>query len=204
MLLRLSTRLAAVTLLLSAVLLQAVSAQSNAQTQRKPLPSDPVPRTQSEDSQTGKDQSPSKGPPENDDGVSSSRDQIIDLSPPANDLKNHPDSEIPGEVSDIQEFHPFDPHKAAKAVEIGDFYFKRKNYAAAISRYREALLFKPSDAIATFRLAQALEQSRNFAEARKEYQSYLKILPHGPSAAEARKALERLPKTLVPSASSGQ
>ncbi len=203
MLLRFLRRLAIVTSVVVAVFLNPVYAQSSGQNQRKPLPSDPLPRTQSE-SQTQKDQSPSKAPPENDDGVSSSRDQIIDLSPPSNDAKNHPDSEIPGDTGDIQEFHAFDPHKAAKAVEIGDFYFKRKNYAAAVSRYREALLFKPNDAIATFRLAQALEQSRNFAEARKEYESYLKILPHGPGAAEARKALGRLPKTLSSSASSGQ
>jgi tetratricopeptide (TPR) repeat protein len=193
-------RLAIVTSVLVALFLNPVYAQSSAQTQRKPLPSDPLPRTESE-SQREKEQDRPKTQRENDDGVSSSRDQIIDLSPPGNDARNHPDSEIPG---DIQEFHPFDPHKAAKAVEIGDFYFKRKNYAAAISRYREALLFKPNDAIATFRLAQALEQSRNFAEARKEYESYLKILPHGASAAEARKALGRLPKALSSSATSGQ
>jgi tetratricopeptide (TPR) repeat protein len=202
MLLRFLRRLAIVTSVVGAVFLNPVYAQSSGQNQRKPLPSDPLPRTQSE-SQTDKDQAPSKTSPENDDGVSSSRDQIIDLSPPKNDAKDHPDSEVPfDDATGVQEFHQFDPHKAAKAVEIGDFYFKRKNYAAAVSRYREALLFKPNDAIATFRLAQALEQSRNFAEARKEYESYLKILPHGPSAAEARKALGRLPKTLSSSASS--
>ena len=29
-------------------------------------------------------------------------------------------------------------------------------------------------------------------EARKEYESYLKILPHGPQAEEAHKAIDRL------------
>jgi hypothetical protein len=24
-------------------------------------------------------------------------------------------------------FHPFDPHRAAKDIEVGDFYFKKKN-----------------------------------------------------------------------------
>lgn len=200
MLLMLLRRLAIVTSVLVALFLNPVYAQSSPQNQRQPLPSDPLPRTQSE-SQREKEQDRPKTQPENDDGVSSSRDQIIDLSPPKNDSRDHPDSEIAG---DVQEFHPFDPHKAAKAVEIGDFYFKRKNYAAAVSRYREALLFKPNDAIATFRLAQALEQSRNYAEARKEYESYLKILPHGPSAPDARKALGRLPKALSSPASSGQ
>ena len=47
----------------------------------------------------------------------------------------------------ITELHSWDPHKAAKNVEVGDFYFKRKNYRAAEDRYREALRYKDNDAI---------------------------------------------------------
>ena len=134
-------------------------------------------------------------PPSREAGESSSRDQIIDLSPPTNDAKDHPDSDVSD--SDVTEFHQWDPHKAQKSVEVGDFYLKRKNYSAAIDRYREALQYKPNDAMATFRLAQALEQDQKSEDARKEYANYLKILPHGPNAPEARKALERLRKTAV-------
>jgi len=34
--------------------------------------------------------------------------------------------------------------KAMKAVEIGDFYFKKENYNAAISRYRERWSSSPT------------------------------------------------------------
>lgn len=88
--------------------------------------------------------------------------------------------------------HPWDPHKAVKDIEVGDFYFKRKNYRAAESRYREALLYKDSDAIATYRLAVCLEKLERPEESREEYESYLKILPHGPEAEHARKAIDRL------------
>ena len=84
------------------------------------------------------------------------------------------------------------PHKAAKDVEVGDFYFKRKNYHAAEDRYREALLYKDNDAIATYRLAVCLEKMDRPSEARTEFENYLKILPHGPEAEEAKKAIERL------------
>lgn len=87
---------------------------------------------------------------------------------------------------------PWDPHKAAKDVEIGDFYFKRKNYRAAESRYREALLYKDNDAIATYRLAVCLEKLEQPEDAREEYESYLKILPNGPESEHARKAIDRL------------
>jgi len=128
---------------------------------------------------------------------SSSKDTRVDLSPPANDQKNHPMSSTKiddesDEDSDVQEMHPWDPHKAAKDVEVGDYYFKKKNYKAAISRYQEALVYKPNDAIAEYRLAEALDKNGKSDEAVQHYQEYLKILPHGPNAEDAQKALAKL------------
>ena len=93
---------------------------------------------------------------------------------------------------DVREFHPWDPHKAAKDIEIGDYYFKRKNYRAAEDRYREALLYKQNDALATFQLAVCLDKMDRSNEAVREYENYLKILPNGPQAEKAQKAIERL------------
>jgi len=124
---------------------------------------------------------------------------MIDLSPPPDDTNAHPKSSemltdvegAPGN-GDVGEFHPWDPHKAAKDIEVGDFYFKKKNYAGAESSYREALYYKDNDALATYRLAVCLEKMDRLSEAQKEYESYLKILPYGPQAADAKKAIERL------------
>jgi tetratricopeptide (TPR) repeat protein len=131
-------------------------------------------------------------------GESSSKNSQIDLSPPPNDAKEHSGSsdvltnEGPAAGGDTTEFHPWNPHKAAKDVEVGDYYFKRKNYVGAESRYREALLYKDNDAVATYRLAVCLEKMNRRDEALAEYEGYLKILPSGPEAAEAKKAIERL------------
>lgn len=153
------------------------------------------------------------GPGQNEDGArsaersreseeSSSRDTRIDLSAPANDAKDHPfssaavsdatEDDSSADSSDVQEMHPWDPHKALKDIEVGDFYFKRKNYKAAMSRYREALVYKDNDAIANFRLAECLEKFNKLDEARQHYQQYLKILPHGPLSEDAHRALARL------------
>src|SRR6266568_3653713 len=79
---------------------------------------------------------------------SSSRDTRIDISPPKDDAKNHPNSKSAvadleeadrPDASDVQEFHPWNPMKALKDIEVGDFYFKRRNYRAALDRYKEAL-----------------------------------------------------------------
>jgi len=133
----------------------------------------------------------------NDIGESSSKDTQTDLSPPEDDAKVHPksssavaDAEVSG--GEITVFHTYDPHKAAKSVEVGDFYFRRKNYRAAEDRYREALRYKDNDAVATIRLAVSLEKLGEFNDACAEYESYLRILPHGPQADEAQKAIDRL------------
>jgi tetratricopeptide (TPR) repeat protein len=134
----------------------------------------------------------------NDIGESSSKETQIDLSPPPDDAKTHPQSSdalmdaTAAASGSVGEFHSWDPHKAAKSVEVGDFYFKKKNYHAAESRYREALSYKDNDAVATFRLAVCLEKLERPDDARAEYESYLRILPHGPEAEAARKAIERL------------
>lgn len=141
-------------------------------------------------------------PPRHDDdtaGESSSKQTEIDVAPPKNDDKNHPNSYEVDTESDVGEFHPYDPHKAMKAIEVGDFYFKKENYRAAISRYQEALQWKPRDAEATYKLAEALEKSGDKAGALENYRAYLKILPHGPYAQKAEEGAERLKSLSTPS-----
>ena len=76
-------------------------------------------------------------------GESSSKETRVDLSPPEDDAKAHPNSsaavaeaqaEVLGGKSGVTEFHTWDPHKAAKSIEVGNFYFKRGNYRAAEDR----------------------------------------------------------------------
>jgi len=138
--------------------------------------------------------------------MSSSKDTRVDLSPPANDRKDHPNSgvavsDLEDATSDVQEMHPWDPHRAAKDIEVGDFYFKKKNYRAALERYKDALVYKPNDAVSQFRLAECLDKTGNASEAITHYQEYLRILPHGPFAADAQKALDRLKSSATKQAS---
>ena len=132
---------------------------------------------------------------------SSSRETRIDISPPKDDAKSHPDSAaaVAGlEVSDnsgVQEFHPWNPMKAIKDIEVGDYYFKLKNYKGALERYKEALYYKNNDVIASFRLAVCEEKLGDKTEARKYFEQYLKILPEGPFAKEAHASLAKLEKS---------
>jgi len=178
--------------------------------QQKARPQPPLPASQapprSEGSQANSDNpQPNPPPPANSSAYSSSRANVIDLSPPPDDSKTHPGSaEAVREAEDaaglvegdaiggVQEFHLWDPHKAAKDIEVGDYYFHQKNYPAALDRYQEALLYQNNNALAAYKVGECQEILGAPDEAREAYQAYLNILPEGPLARKAHDALIRL------------
>lgn len=159
-------------------------------------------QSQSDPDQPAKNQAPPRSDQagDADTGGSSSRDTRVDLSPPGNDVKSHPNSKVPASdpeadaesSPDVQEMHPWNPYRATKDDEVGDYYFKHKNYRAALARYQDALLWKEKDAVANFRIAQCYEKLDQPDQAIPHYQEYLKILPEGPYAKESHKALQKL------------
>jgi len=159
-------------------------AQSN--DQEGPVPVQRVPV----DSNAPKPKDNRKAPPRSDQispDESSSKETAIDVAPPKDDEK-HPGASD----EELGEFHPWDPHKAAKCVEVADYYLKQGNTRAAISRYEEALEWKPRDAEATYKLGVVLEKTGDLKGALTNYQAYVKILPDGPYAAKAREGVTRL------------
>jgi tetratricopeptide (TPR) repeat protein len=167
------------------------SDQSSSQSQVPPNQPPPTSQQEKADRETSRDRSAEAG-------ESSSRDTRIDTTAPKDDAKNHPNSgNSPRDNSadsddDVQEMHPWDPYRAVKDDEVGDFYFKQKSYKAALARYQDALIYKNNDAVANFRLAQCYEKLDQPEQAIPHYQEYLKILPEGPYAKDARKALAKL------------
>ena|ERR1035441_7059511 len=131
-----------------------------------------------------------KAPPRSDKiapDESSSKQTEIDVTPPSGDEKH------PGAAeSEFDEFHAWDPHKAAKCIEVGDYYLKQGNLRGAISRYQEALEWKPKDAEATYKLGEVQEKSGDFTAALGNYQTYLKLLPKGPYAVKAQQGIDRV------------
>jgi len=130
-------------------------------------------------------------------GESSSRDTQIDTSPPKNDAKQHPNSGAAlndniDDAGEVQETHPWNPYRAMKDDEVADFYYKQKDYKGALARWQDALVYKNNDAVANYRLGQCYEKLGQPEKAIPYYQEYLKILPEGPNAKQARKALAKL------------
>lgn len=119
-------------------------------------------------------------------GESSSKDSQIKLD------GRSPREEPAPSPEDESVLTPWDPHKAAKDVEVGQYYLKLKNYRAALERFNHALTNKPDDAEAIYGLAYTQEKLDLLSLADQSYRRYLGILPNGPKAKEAEEALKRL------------
>lgn len=78
----------------------------------------------------------------------------------------------------------------AHDMEVGTFNLKQKNYRGAELRFRSALDEIPNQPEAAFKLGKALEKQGRLAEARSQYESFLKHSKGSPFEAEARKALK--------------
>lgn len=130
-------------------------------------------------------------------GESSSKDSEINLEGPDRTSSSN-------SASDVHETRPYDPHKAAKDVEVGQYYLKHKNYRAALDRLNEALLYKPNDADATFYLAQTQEKVELYPLAYQNYGNYLKLFKEGPFVKEAQEAMKRIEPHLSKTPSAAQ
>ncbi len=88
-----------------------------------------------------------------------------------------------------------DPILCEKNISIGDFYFKQKNYAAAIRRYLDAIEYQADSARAHDALARAYQKNDQAAKAIAVYRQFIEKNPDSPNIAEFRTKLARLEKS---------
>src|SRR5579863_7663652 len=84
-----------------------------------------------------------------------------------------------------------------KSVEIGNYYLRRKNYRAALSRFQEAVTTDPDYAEGYRGLGRVYEKTGNRRKALAAYQKYLDLLPSDRDAENAKqvhRAMARLKK----------
>jgi Flp pilus assembly protein TadD len=86
----------------------------------------------------------------------------------------------------------FNPVQSEHEAAIGDQYFSKGNFTAAISRYDAATKWNDGNAIAWLRLAQSHEKKSDSQAARVAYEKYLEIAPVGKDAADVKKRLAKL------------
>ena len=153
---------------------------------RKPAPqAQPSPDQQSAPDTADPQPSPA---PDGATGESSSRDSEINFNA-------GPRSRLPvpaNEDNNAGDFTAYDPHRAMKDLEVGNFYLKRNNYRAALERFNDALKYKPNDAQAIYGLAFTQEKLELLEQSRRNYSKYLEIMPQGPKAKDCEQGLQRV------------
>jgi tetratricopeptide (TPR) repeat protein len=90
----------------------------------------------------------------------------------------------------------YNPMEAEKSVKVGNFYFKKKNYAAAIQRYLEALEYQPSLIVAYEALARAYEKNGNNEKALQVYRDCIQKNPSSTKVSEFQSRISRLEKKI--------
>jgi tetratricopeptide (TPR) repeat protein len=88
----------------------------------------------------------------------------------------------------------WDPLRAEKDLEVGQYYMRKGDVDAAIDRFQDATTAKPGFAI-PFRLLGEAQEKKGFKKpAIKSYQRYLDLVPHADDAEKVRKKIEKLYK----------
>jgi tetratricopeptide (TPR) repeat protein len=85
-----------------------------------------------------------------------------------------------------------DPARAKKDADVGSFYLQKGDYQGALLRYQDATTADPSNVEAIFGLAETQRMLKKNADAARNYQLYLEIVPNGPKSKQALKALKTL------------
>jgi tetratricopeptide (TPR) repeat protein len=90
----------------------------------------------------------------------------------------------------------WDPLRAEKDLEVGQYYMKKGDVDAAIDRFQDATVAKPGYAIPFRFLGEAQEKKGLKKQAIKSYQRYLDLYPHAEDGDKVRKKIEKLYKEI--------
>jgi tetratricopeptide (TPR) repeat protein len=89
----------------------------------------------------------------------------------------------------------YSPLLAEKSLKVGDFYYKRGNYDAAIPRYQDAIEFQPNLFAAYDALGRTYEKKGDKDRALAVYKDYIAKYPDSSKATEFKSRSAKLEKS---------
>ena len=109
---------------------------------------------------------------------------------PPDQSKPQQEQEPPEEDESIApKTYSFNPLEAEKDLKVGSYYFKKGNYKAAMSRFREATMWNPTYAEAFLRLGESEEKLKDKKAAAEAYQKFVTLAPDDKQAEAIKKKL---------------
>jgi tetratricopeptide (TPR) repeat protein len=117
-------------------------------------------------------------------------------TPPNDDIKPKPPAKQKKDTAtkNTPDQPAWDPLRAEKDLEVGQYYMKKGDVDAAIDRFQDATTAKPGYAIPFRFLAEAQEKKGLKKQAIKSYQRYLDLYPHAEDGDKIRKKIDKLYK----------
>jgi tetratricopeptide (TPR) repeat protein len=113
-------------------------------------------------------------------------------SPPQNPPKPKPNSTTDNATQNAPDQPTWDPLRAEKDIEVGQYYMRKGDVDAAIDRFQDATLAKPGYAIPFRYLGEAQEKKGLKRDAIKSYTRYLDLYPHAEDKSKIEKKIEKL------------
>src|SRR5215467_11862000 len=86
----------------------------------------------------------------------------------------------------------WDPLRAEKDLEVGQYYMRKGDVDAAMDRFADAILAKPGYAVPFRYLGEAQEKKGLKRDALKSYTRYLELVPHADDKSKIEKKIEKL------------
>jgi len=90
----------------------------------------------------------------------------------------------------------WDPLRAEKDLEVGQYYMRIGKIDAAMDRFQDAIDAKPGYAVPFLYLGEAQERKGMKRDAVKSYKRYLELYPHAEDKEKIEKKIERLRREL--------
>jgi cytochrome c-type biogenesis protein CcmH/NrfG len=106
-------------------------------------------------------------------------------------LAQKPAEEPPEEDIDLLPRTEYDqnPLQAAKEIKVGNYYFKKGSYNAALRRYEESVKWDPNSAEGWYKLGETSLKLGDQKTMRQAWTKYLELEPDGKNAPAVKKRL---------------
>ena len=111
-------------------------------------------------------------------------------APKKPDKKHKPDSA----TQNAPDQPAWDPLRAEKDLEVGQYYMRKGDVDAAIDRFQDATTAKPGYAVPFRYLGEAQEKKGLKKQAIASYSRYLELYPHAEDGDKIRKKIDKLRK----------
>lgn len=124
-------------------------------------------------------------------GVSWQQNKDKTTQPATRPAQNPPDEAEPPEEDEsvAPEKFTLNPLESDRNIKVGNFYWRKGKYRAALERYERATKFNPGSAQAFFKVGEAEEKLKNTDAAKLAFEKVIQLAPDSKFAHEARKKL---------------